>query len=72
MEFRQAQLQRKIAKVQEACRKKLEEVHSGYQVVSLKHPEPTSESCVSARDALRLWVFSRERMPEIHQKQFAG
>ena len=34
-EFREAQLQKKITKVQEACKKKLQEVHTGYTAVSL-------------------------------------
>ncbi len=33
-EFREAQLQKKINKVQEACKKKLQEVHTGYTAVS--------------------------------------
>ena len=32
-EFREAQLQKKIDKVQEACKKKLQEVHTGYTAV---------------------------------------
>ena len=34
-EFREAQLQKKIDKVQEACKKKLQEVHTGYTAVCL-------------------------------------
>jgi hypothetical protein len=37
-EFKENHLQKKVAKVQDACRKKLEEVHQGYQVVSGLHP----------------------------------
>jgi hypothetical protein len=33
-DLKEGHLQRKIGKVQEACKKKLEEVHHGYQVVS--------------------------------------
>jgi len=33
-EFREAQLQKKINKVQDACKKKLQEVHTGYTAVS--------------------------------------
>ena len=36
-EFREAQLQKKINKVQEACKKKLQEVHTGYTAVSTRH-----------------------------------
>lgn len=32
-EFREAQLEKKISKVQEACKKKLQEVHTGYTAV---------------------------------------
>lgn len=43
-EFREAQLQKKISKVQEACKKKLQEVHTGYTAVSTitHHPCPVS------------------------------
>ena len=37
-EFREAQLQKKINKVQEACKKKLQEVHTGYTAVSINSP----------------------------------
>ncbi len=37
-ELREAQLTKKINKVQEACRKKLEEVHNGYVQVSKATP----------------------------------
>ena len=37
-EFREAQLQKKINKVQEACKKKLQEVHTGYTAVSSNSP----------------------------------
>lgn len=37
-ELREAQLTKKINKVQEACRKKLEEVHNGYVQVSKASP----------------------------------
>ena len=47
-EFREAQLQKKINKVQDACKKKLQEVHIGYTAVS----ERTRFSFYA--DALRL------------------
>ena len=33
-EYREAQLRKRIDKVQEACKKKLQEVHGGYTAVS--------------------------------------
>ncbi len=42
-QLRQNQLQRKLEKVQEACKKKLQEVHNGYtQVKSALLPYPKS------------------------------
>ncbi|KAL0040549.1 hypothetical protein WJX77_010475 [Trebouxia sp. C0004] len=38
-EFREAQLQKKINKVQEACKKKLQEVHTGYTAAKRKYQE---------------------------------
>ncbi|KAL3160348.1 hypothetical protein ABBQ32_010682 [Trebouxia sp. C0010 RCD-2024] len=38
-EFREAQLQKKMNKVQEACKKKLQEVHTGYTAAKRKYHE---------------------------------
>eukprot|EP00877_Chromochloris_zofingiensis_P000721 jgi/Chrzof1/1064/Cz01g38290.t1 len=39
LEYREAQLQKKIQRLQESCKKKLEEVHNGYQTAKRKYTE---------------------------------
>ncbi len=38
-QLRESQVQRKISKVQEACKSKLQEVHNGYTQVAATAPE---------------------------------
>ena len=56
-EFREAQLQKKINKVQEACKKKLQDVHTGYIAVSTRHiASPASIKMCIAMHTLPLLV----------------
>lgn len=55
-EFREAQLQKKINKVQEACKKKLQEVHTGYTAVSSKPPHCMPSQCSCPAPAIYITV----------------
>lgn len=57
-EFREAQLQKKINKVQEACKKKLQEVHTGYTAVSSKSPHCMPIQVSASNDRTQLCAYT--------------
>ncbi len=63
-QLRESQVQRKIGKVQEACKKKLQEVHNGYTQVCASSLSCQQNNAMHSQLILSLWS-----MDAVHDKR---